>query len=78
MELRFGNEHIQEVHRVQLKTREQKQGETLQELAMDIERLVHLAYPTRNSDVYEETAVDAFVDAIRDSGLKKALRISGK
>ena len=78
MELRFGNENIQEVHRVQLKTRQQKPRETFQELVMDIERLVHLAYPTRTPDVNEETAVDAFIDAIRDSNLKKAARLSGR
>jgi hypothetical protein len=78
MELRFGNENTQEVHRVQLKTRQQKSGETFQELATDIERLVHLAYPTRTSDVNEETAVDAFIDAIHDRDLKKAARLSGR
>src|SRR5215470_19593816 len=78
MELRFGNENIQEVHRVQLKTRQQKSGETFQELAMDIERLVHLAYPTRTPDVNEETAVDAFIDAICDPDLKKSARLSGR
>ena len=78
MELRFGNGNTQEVHRVQLKTRQQKSGETFQELATDIERLVHLAYPTRTSDVNEETAVDAFIDAIHDRDLKKAARLSGR
>lgn len=78
MELRYGDEHLQEVYRVQLKTRQQRSDETLQELETDIERLAHLAYPTAAQDFLEVIITDAFIDALRDSELKKAVRISGK
>lgn len=78
MELRYGDEHLEEVYRVQLKTRQQRSGETLQELEADIERLAHLAYPTAAQDFLDVFITDAFIDAIRDPELKKAIRISGK
>lgn len=78
LELRYGDEHLQEVYRVQLKTRQQKSGETLQELKADIERLAHLAYPAATPELLEVIATDAFIDALKDLELKKAIRISGK
>ncbi|XP_055890394.1 uncharacterized protein LOC129927167 [Biomphalaria glabrata] len=78
MELRYGDEHLQEVYRVQLKTRQQRPDETLQELETDIERLAHLAYPTAAQDFLEVIITDAFIDALRDPELKKATRVSGK
>ena len=45
MERRFGNNHMQEVYRNELKSRIQKQGETLQELEADVRKLAYLAHP---------------------------------
>uniref|UniRef100_A0A2C9KZC3 Uncharacterized protein n=1 Tax=Biomphalaria glabrata TaxID=6526 RepID=A0A2C9KZC3_BIOGL len=78
MELRYGDEHLQEVYRVQLKTRQQRVSETLQELKMDIERLAHLAYSTAAQEFLEVIVPDAFIDAVRDPELKKVIRVSGK
>ncbi len=78
IELRYGDEHMQEVFRVQLKTRQQKPGESLQELEADIERLAHLSYPSATQEILDVIATDAFIDAIRDPELKQAIRISGK
>uniref|UniRef100_A0A2C9M5J8 CCHC-type domain-containing protein n=1 Tax=Biomphalaria glabrata TaxID=6526 RepID=A0A2C9M5J8_BIOGL len=78
MELRFGDEHMKEVYRVQLKSRQQKPGETLQELMADIERLARLAYPTLTQEILEVLITDAFIDGVRDPELKKAIRLSGK
>lgn len=78
LELRYGDEHLQDVHRVQLKTRQQKMGESLQELESDIERLAHLSYPTATTEFLHVITTDAFIDAIRDPELKKAVRLSGK
>ncbi|XP_055871211.1 uncharacterized protein LOC129923598 [Biomphalaria glabrata] len=78
MELRYGDEHLQEVYRVQLKTRQQRVSETLQELKTDIERLAHLAYPTAAQEFFEVIVIDAFIDAVRDPELKKVIRVSGK
>lgn len=78
LELRYGNEHLQEVYRVQLKARQQKSGETLQELEADIERLAHLAYPSAPPEYLDLTVTDAFIDALKDEELKRAIRVSGK
>ncbi|XP_055899118.1 uncharacterized protein LOC129928518 [Biomphalaria glabrata] len=78
MELRYGDEHLQEVFRIQLKSRQQKSGETLQELAADIERLARLAYPLATPEFVDVIVTDAFIDGVRDAELKKAIRISGK
>lgn len=78
MELRFGDEHMKEVYRVQLKTRQQKPGETLQELMADIERLARLAYPTLTQEILDVLVTDAFIDGVHDPELKKAIRLSGK
>ncbi len=77
IELRYGDEHMQEVFRVQLKTRQQKSGESLQELEADIERLAHLSYPSATQEILDVIATDAFIDAIRDPELKQAIRIRG-
>ncbi|KAH9524397.1 hypothetical protein Btru_054422 [Bulinus truncatus] len=51
LELRFGDEHLQEVYRGQLKTRQQKYGEPLREIEADIERLARLSTPTKSGHV---------------------------
>ncbi|KAH1028487.1 hypothetical protein HUJ05_001840 [Dendroctonus ponderosae] len=43
LQLRFGNERKETVFQTQLRMRQQKSGESLQELEGDIERLTHLA-----------------------------------
>jgi hypothetical protein len=78
LELRYGDEHLQEVYKVQLKNRQQKSGETLQELAADIERLTHLAYPTAAGEFLDSIKADIFTDAVRDGELRRAIRISGR
>ncbi|GFU10569.1 gag-Pol polyprotein [Trichonephila clavipes] len=44
LELRFGEKCVKDYSRLQLKSRQQKVSETLQELATDVERLSHLAF----------------------------------
>ena len=78
IEIRYSDEHMQEVFRLQLKTRQQKTGETLQELAADIKRLFHLAYPSAGPEFMGVMVTDAFTDAIRNPELRKAVRVSGK
>ena len=76
LELRFGEQNRKDFHMLQLKTRQQKPDETLQELASDIERLVLISYKDCPADAKEQIAVQHFIDAIRNSDIKKALRIS--
>ncbi|GFX64881.1 CCHC-type domain-containing protein [Trichonephila clavipes] len=44
LELRFGEKCVKDYSRLQLKSRQQKVSETLQELATDVERLSHVAF----------------------------------
>ncbi|KAF8773881.1 hypothetical protein HNY73_016492 [Argiope bruennichi] len=60
----------------QLKTRQQKPNETLQELATDIEKLSHLAFSDCPTEVRETLAVQYFVDGVRDVEIQKALRMA--
>ncbi|GBN70391.1 hypothetical protein AVEN_55137-1 [Araneus ventricosus] len=66
LESRFGDSHLTQFHRTELKTRSQKPGESLQELAADVERLMSMAYAECPLDVRESLAAQYFVDAIRD------------
>ncbi|GBN09453.1 hypothetical protein AVEN_116681-1 [Araneus ventricosus] len=90
LESRFGDSHLTQFYRTELKTRSQNSGESLQVLAADVERLMSLAYAKCPLDVRESLAVQFFVDAIRDketqlstrlmdfTGLKSALAYSMK
>ncbi|GBM54203.1 hypothetical protein AVEN_11268-1 [Araneus ventricosus] len=66
LESRFGDSHLTQCYRTELKTRRQKPGESLQELAADVEQLMSLAYAEYPLDVRESLAAQYFVDAIRD------------
>ncbi|GFY07046.1 retrovirus-related Pol polyprotein from transposon 412 [Trichonephila clavipes] len=60
LELRFGEKCVKDYSRLQLKSRQQKVSETLQELATDVERLSHLAFsdcPTEPSKQHERTEI---------------------
>uniref|UniRef100_A0A8D8RZF5 Uncharacterized protein n=1 Tax=Cacopsylla melanoneura TaxID=428564 RepID=A0A8D8RZF5_9HEMI len=48
IELRYGDGHLQQVYRIQLRNRVQRVNESLQELQADVERLAHLAYSHGN------------------------------
>ncbi|GBL82392.1 hypothetical protein AVEN_252541-1 [Araneus ventricosus] len=89
LESRFGDSHLTQFYRTELKTRRQKPEERLQVSAADVKRLMSLAYAERPLDIRESLVVQ-FVDAIRDeetqlstrlmdfTGLKSALAYSMK
>ncbi|GBN20800.1 hypothetical protein AVEN_167827-1 [Araneus ventricosus] len=56
LESRFGDSHLTQFYRSELKARRQKPGESLQELAADVERLMCLAYNECPLDVRESLA----------------------
>ncbi|GBN65897.1 hypothetical protein AVEN_181729-1 [Araneus ventricosus] len=56
LESRFGDSHLTQFYRIELKTRRQKPGERLQELAADVEQLMSLAYGECPLDVRESLA----------------------
>ncbi|GFT74516.1 retrovirus-related Pol polyprotein from transposon 412 [Trichonephila clavipes] len=76
LELRFGEKCVKDYSRLQLKSRQQKVSETLQELATDVERLSHLAFSDCPTEVREVLALQHFIDGVRDSEIQKALRMA--
>ncbi|GFW78376.1 gag-Pol polyprotein [Trichonephila clavipes] len=76
LELRFGEKCVKDYSRLQLKLRQQKVSETLQELATDVERLSHLAFSDCPTEVREVLALQHFVDGVRDPEIQKALRMA--
>ncbi|GBM14277.1 hypothetical protein AVEN_86977-1 [Araneus ventricosus] len=67
LESRFGDSHLTQFYRTELKTRRQKPGESLQELAADVERLMSLAYAECPLDVRESLAAQYFVEDTQHS-----------
>ncbi|GFW48131.1 retrovirus-related Pol polyprotein from transposon 412 [Trichonephila clavipes] len=76
LELRFGEKCVKDYSRLQLKSRQQKVSETLQELATNVERLSHLAFSDCPTEVREVLALQHFIDGVRDPEIQKALRMA--
>ncbi|GFX49567.1 hypothetical protein TNCV_4902091 [Trichonephila clavipes] len=76
LELRFGEKCVKDYSRLQLKSRQQKVSETLQELATDVERLSHLAFSDCPTEVRDVLALQHFIDGVRDPEIQKALRMA--
>ncbi|GBM53915.1 hypothetical protein AVEN_64838-1 [Araneus ventricosus] len=74
-EERLRTPDLEHIYRAELKTRRQKPGESLQELAADVERLMSLAYAKCPLDVRECLASQYFVDAIRDEDTQHSTRL---
>ncbi|KAF8781568.1 Retrovirus-related Pol polyprotein like [Argiope bruennichi] len=64
LELRFGEKCTKEYSRLQLKSRYQKAGESLQELAADIQRLSHLAFSDCPVETRQDLALQHFIDSV--------------
>ncbi|GBO01644.1 hypothetical protein AVEN_68075-1 [Araneus ventricosus] len=75
LESRFGDRHLTQFYRTELKTRRQKPEESLQVLAADVERLTSLAYADYLLDVRESLEAEYFVDAIRDEDTQHSTRL---
>ncbi|GBM43681.1 hypothetical protein AVEN_251393-1 [Araneus ventricosus] len=75
LEAGFGDSHLTQFYRTELKTRRQKPGDSLQVLAADVERLMSLAYAECPQDVQESLAAQYFVDAIIDEDTQHATRL---
>ena len=74
LSVRFGTANKCELFRAQLKTREQRQDESISELAVAIRKMVRLAYPNMPVNVVEMLAVGCFVDALNQPELRLRLR----
>jgi len=67
---RYGTKHQDEVFRTRFRTRTWRRGESLQELAQDLENMAHKAYPGANPDLLTVLLRDQFVDALESPQLK--------
>ncbi|GBN09179.1 hypothetical protein AVEN_186922-1 [Araneus ventricosus] len=75
LESRFGDSHLSQFYRTELKTRRQKPAESLQVLAANVKRLMSLAYAEYSLDIQENLAVHFFVVAIRDEETQLSTRL---
>ncbi|XP_050725002.1 uncharacterized protein LOC127002823 isoform X2 [Eriocheir sinensis] len=67
---RFGHHLQAEVYRARLKKRTRERGETLSQLAQDVEALVSRSYPAAPEEMIVVLARDFFVDALHDQQLQ--------
>ena len=74
LKARFGATKQSDKHRMELKLRRRKQGETLTSLHHDIRKLMALAYPSVQVECRESLATDYFIDALADPDLALKVR----
>lgn len=70
LERRFGHQHQAEVFRARFRTRVRAHGESLQQLAHDLESLARKAYPGATEDLTMVLLRDQFVDALVEPQMK--------
>ncbi|GFS82595.1 gag-Pol polyprotein [Nephila pilipes] len=63
-------------NRLQLKSRYQKAGESIQEFVADIQRLSHLAFSDCPVETRQDLTLQNFIDSMRDPETQKALRLA--
>ena len=63
---RFGDQHLSEVFKSELRSRRRKSGESLPALAQDVSRLVQRAYPDIGRPGVDELAIEKFREALPD------------
>ncbi|GFV98177.1 uncharacterized protein TNCV_4449341 [Trichonephila clavipes] len=76
LDLPFGQIYSKEYARLQMKTRLQKTGESLQEYASEVEMLANLAFSDHPSTVRETISLQYFVDGLREGEVQKAVKNS--
>ncbi|KAJ8943519.1 hypothetical protein NQ318_023029, partial [Aromia moschata] len=74
LEIRYGHKYLRQVYQSQIKSRQQRSNESLQEYEADIERLVHLAYPQAPKEFLEQIGIQTFIDGLVDTEMQQALR----
>jgi predicted aspartyl protease/transposase InsO family protein len=71
---RFSATRQADKHRMELKLRRRRPGETLSALHQDIHRLMALAHPTLSQDARETIACDYYIDAMDDADFALKIR----
>ncbi|KAJ8934750.1 hypothetical protein NQ318_004600 [Aromia moschata] len=75
LEIRYGHKYLRQVYQSQIKSRQQRSNESLQEYEADVERLVHLAYPQAPKEFLEQIGIQTFIDGLVDTEMQQALRL---
>ncbi|KAJ8954556.1 hypothetical protein NQ318_000790, partial [Aromia moschata] len=75
LEIRYGHKYLRQVYQSQIKSRQQRSNESLQEYETDIERLIHLAYPQAPKEFLEQIGIQTFIDGLVDTEMQQALRL---
>ncbi|PIK52641.1 hypothetical protein BSL78_10457 [Apostichopus japonicus] len=70
LEQRFGRANQTELFRTLLRNRTRQQGESIPELAHDIQRLLSRAYPNASIEMKETLSKEFFIDAISDRDIR--------
>lgn len=70
---RFGDGHLTEIFKSELRCRRRKEGESLPGLAQDINRLVKSAYPDIGRQGMEELAIERFRESLPDHEQRMAV-----
>ncbi|KAJ8936846.1 hypothetical protein NQ318_000583 [Aromia moschata] len=73
LEIRYGHKYLRQVYQSQIKSRQQRSNESLQEYEADIERLIHLAYPQAPKEFLEQIGIQTFIDGLVDTEMQQAL-----
>ncbi|KAJ8937677.1 hypothetical protein NQ318_002347 [Aromia moschata] len=75
LEIRYGHKYLRQVYQSQIKSRQQRTNESLQEYEADIERLIHLAYPQAPKEFLEQIGIQTFIVGLLDTEMQQALRL---
>ncbi|GFY02220.1 uncharacterized protein TNCV_5100791 [Trichonephila clavipes] len=73
LDLRSAQKYSKDYARLQMKTRLQKNGESLQEYASDLERLANLAFSDHPATMRETISLQYFVDGLKEGEIQKAV-----
>ncbi|GFX98411.1 uncharacterized protein TNCV_4001801 [Trichonephila clavipes] len=76
LDLRFSQKYSKDYARLQMKTRLQKTGESMQEYASEVERFANLAFSDHPATVRETISLQYFVDGLREGEVQKAVRMT--
>ncbi|GFW94052.1 uncharacterized protein TNCV_4813701 [Trichonephila clavipes] len=76
LDLRFSQKYSKDYARLQMKTRLQKTGESLQEYASEVERLANFAFSDHPAAVRETISLQYFVDGLKEGEIQKAVRMA--
>ncbi|KAJ8952345.1 hypothetical protein NQ318_017239 [Aromia moschata] len=75
LEIRYGHKYLRQVYQSQIKSRQKRSNESLQEYEDGILRLIHLAYPQAPKEFLEQIDIQTFIDGLVDTEMQQTLRL---